>query len=131
MGIDDIRNRYIKILKWGVGLGFIILFAGFVFYLLGFPEAAVPPEQVTRFWHLSADGYREAAGFQAGWSWIRSLPRSDYLSYATLIYFALITPVCLAAVLPRFVRERRFHYSLITAGMLIILILAASGIISA
>ncbi|MFP4384611.1 MAG: DUF1634 domain-containing protein [Spirochaetia bacterium] len=130
MGIDDIRNRYITILKWGVGLGFIILFTGFVIYLSGFPEAAIPPEQVTGYWHLSAEKYREAVGFQTGWSWIRSLPRSDYLSYASLIYFALITPVCLAAVLPQFVRDRKYHYALITAGMLVILILAASGVIS-
>jgi uncharacterized membrane protein len=130
MGIEDIRKRYIIILKWGVGLGFILLLTGFLLFLLGVPETAISPDQVTEHWHLSAAEYHNATGYKAGWDWIFSLPNADYLSFASLVYFGLLTPICLASVFPQFIKEKRYAYAAITAGMLAILILAAAGIIS-
>ena len=130
MGIEDIRKRYIIILTWGVGFGFILLLTGFLLFLLGIPETAISPERVTENWHLSAAEYRSATGYKAGWDWISSLPDADYLSFASLIYFGLLTPICLASIVPQFIKGKRYAYAAITAGMLAILILAAAGIIS-
>ena len=132
-----VQRRYARVLAIGTYSGLGLLILTFTLYVSGIVEPLVPIRELPDYWELPVDEYVEAIHrdhFPAkptptGWSWVHLLGHGDYLNFLGLALLALITIICYAAVAPKFYRQGRKVYAAIAFTEVIILVLAASGLI--
>ena len=129
---------YASILARGMYLGLGILLVTFALYLTGILQPGVPIEELPNLWTLSAHDYLEAVNHEflhrpevvTGWRWMNLLGMGDYLNFIGIALLAAVTIVCYIGVLPKLVRKKDWIYATIAALEVLILVLAASGIVS-
>jgi hypothetical protein len=130
---------YARLLAAGMYLGLGILLATFLLYLTGIIAPAVPIQELPNYWTLSAHEYLEAINHDflhrdtivVGWGWLAVLDRGDYLNFIGIALLALVTIVCYLGILPTLFRKRDWIYGTIAILEVVILALAASGVVSA
>lgn len=120
---------YARWLDWGTRAGLALLVASFVAYLLGLAAPHVPFELLARTWSLPVDQYRAAVGAPAGWDWLRLAARGDYLNLVGIALLALSTLACTLRVLPSFLARGDRAYALIAAAQVVVLAVAAAGVL--
>lgn len=120
---------YARWLAWGTRVAFATLIAGFALYVLGVLEPLVDHASVVRLWRVSVGEYIAATGAPTGWSWLRYLGKGDYLNLLAVALLCLITVVCYARVLPLLLKTDRV-YAAIAAAQILVLLVAASGLLS-
>ena len=129
---------YAKILATGMYVGLGILLTTFFLYVTGIMDPGVPIEELPNYWTLSAHEYLEAVnhdflhreGIVVGWGWVAVLGMGDYLNFVGIAFLAAVTIVCYAGILPNLIRKRDWIYGTIALLEVIVLTLAASGIVS-
>lgn len=137
-GANEEQLLYAKILAVGMYFGLGILLVTFCLYLLGIPGPGVPIEELPRLWTLRAHEYLEAVNHQflhreevlTGWRWVFVLNRGDYLNFVGIAVLAAVTIVCYMGVLPKLLKKRDWIYAGIAVLEIVILLLAASGVVS-
>ena len=130
---------YAKILNVGMYLGLGILLATFALYLTGLLAPAVPIEELPNYWTLSAHDYLEAINHQflhrdelvLGWGWVFVLNKGDFVNFVGIAVLALVTIVCYLGILPTLIKKKDWIYGAIAVVEVLILTLAASGLVSA
>lgn len=125
--IDDVTLRYARVLDLGTRIGFVVLlvtFAGYAFELL---PAAVSFDRLAQYWSLPVDQYLRATGAPVGWAFIGRLGESDSLTFVGIAIIAVVTLVCYAAVLPRYLARGDRLYAFIVIVELAVLVAAAAG----
>jgi hypothetical protein len=65
----------------------------------------------------------------AGWSWLARIGKGDYLNFIGIAILAGLTIVCYAAIIPAFLRKKNMAYLAIAVVEVLVLTLAASGIL--
>lgn len=128
---------YARLLAWGTYAGLATLIVTFTLYILGTLTPSIPIQELPNYWTLSAHEYLEAVNQQflhrehlvTGWRWIWVLNRGDYLNFLGIAFLALVTIVCYASIVPTLLRKRDWIYSGIALLEILILVLAASGIL--
>lgn len=128
---------YAKILATGMYVGLAILLTTFALYLTGLFSPAVPIQEISNYWTLPAHEYLEVINHEFlhrdhvvdGWGWIFVLNRSDYLNFVGIAVLALVTIVCYLGILPALLRKKDWIYASIAILEVVILTLAASGIV--
>ena len=129
---------YARILAAGMYAGLAMLLVTFALYVLGIVSPAVPIQELPNYWTLSAHEYLEAINHEflhrehivTGWGWMAVLNKGDYLNFAGIALLAAVTVVCYLGILPTLLRKRDWIYSAIALLEIIILVLAASGIVA-
>jgi hypothetical protein len=130
---------YAKILAWGMFLGLGMLLVTFALYASGLLGPAVPIEELPNYWTMSVHEYLEAIEHDhlhqghliTGWSWLGVLAFGDYLNFIGIAVLAAVTIVCYAGILPMLFRKKDWIYATVAVLEVLILTLAASGIVSA
>jgi hypothetical protein len=130
---------YARILAAGMYLGLAVLLVTFALYLTGVIDPAVPIHELPDYWTLSAHEYLEAInhdflhreGVVVGWGWIWVLNRGDYLNFIGIALLALVTIACYLGILPTLFRKKDWIFGTIAILEVMILALAASGLVSA
>ncbi|MCS7150586.1 MAG: hypothetical protein N2Z40_06770 [Caldimicrobium sp.] len=120
---------YANILDIGVKIGFILLVVFFGIYLSNLLPAYVPIQELPKYWGLSVHKYLEATNIKPGWVWLSFLNRSDFLNYISISFLAGLTIICYIRIVPIFFRKRDYLYSILVILQILILMLAASGIL--
>ncbi len=128
---------YARILAAGMYVGLTILLVTFALYTSGVLEAAVPIRDLPGYWSMSAERYLEAINAQYlhrdhvlhGWWWVSAVAHGDYLNFVGIALLAMVTPVCFAGIVPTLARQRDWIYAAIAVTEVVILLLAASGIL--
>jgi hypothetical protein len=64
----------------------------------------------------------------AGWSWLHRLGKGDYLNFIGVALLAGLTIVCYLAIIPTFLRKKDTAYLVIAIVEVVVLTLAASGL---
>lgn len=129
---------YAGILAKGMYLGLGILLATFVLYLTGILQPGVPIQELPNYWTMGAHEYLEAVNHEFlhrrevvdGWGWVGLLGMGDYLNFVGIALLAAVTIVCYVGILPNLVKKRDWIYAGIAALEVLILVLAASGIVT-
>ena len=129
---------YAKVLEIGMYIGLLVLFITFSLYVSGILAPAVPHEEVASYWHLGVHEYLEAVNHDhlhmdhppTGWAWITMLQKSDFLNFVGIAILGGITIICYLAIVPTLVRKKDNAYLAITLLEVIVLALAASGILA-
>jgi hypothetical protein len=66
---------------------------------------------------------------QAGWAWFGNLQFGDMLNFLPIAFLSLLTIVCYTAIIPGLIRKKDTAYVVIAVLEIIVLAVAASGIL--
>jgi len=123
--------RYARWLEWGTRVGFVVLVVVFVVYVLGLVEPRVPPERLPELWTLPLPAFLAATGLPTGWGWLALAGHGDMANLAGIALLVGCSLPPLLALLPAFARRRDGVYVGLAAAQIVVLLLAASGVLTA
>jgi hypothetical protein len=122
---------YASILEKGMYLGLLILLITYGIYMVGIPGPYLQHAQVPQLWGLSVTDYLHSAKIEAGWAWTGMLGYSDFLNFVGIAMLAAVSIACFIAIVPLLVRNGDRVYAVLAVAEIIILSVAASGILGA
>lgn len=125
------QQLYARLLDLMAKGGFAILVAGFLAYVFGVLPAHVPVERLPELWTLPVADYLKQTDTPTGWGWLVHLRKGEFASLAGIAILAGCSVVCLAALVPAYLRRGDRVYAAICAAEIAILLLAASGVLTA
>lgn len=123
--------RYAAALEWGTRAGFVMLAASFLAYVFGWLPAHVPPEQLAQLWTAPVGDYLRATGIPTGWGWTALVGKGDIANLLGIVVLSGASIPCLLAVMPFYATRRNRAYLAICVLEVLVLLLAASGILGA
>lgn len=110
------------------GIGMLVL--TFLVYVSGVMKPFIAPADMPMYWGMSVQEYLVATGVPIGWGWLGMLGHGDFLNLVGIAFLALLTIVgYLVLLLPAYLKKKDFIYSSIVAVEILVLTLAASGIL--
>ncbi|MBF0519046.1 MAG: hypothetical protein HQK92_04920 [Nitrospirae bacterium] len=121
--------RYATILDIGMKVGMLMLIVSFALYLTGILQPQVPVDELPKLWGLSVHKYLEVKGLHGGWSWLHLLNKGDFLNFTGIVFLGAVTIMCFLAIIPMLFRKKDIAYGIIAMTEVIVLILAASGLL--
>ena len=127
---NRVQLSYATVLFWTSTLGIIFIIAGYLTYVLQLLPSAVSPAEVALHWHLRAAELHKVVAVPSGWDWLTQLGRGDVISYASIVYLSSVTMFCLAVIIPAFVKEKDFIYTILTLLQVTVLLFVAAGAFS-
>ena len=122
---------YGRLLDWGARLGLLLLVAGFALYVFGLRDPQVPLEQLPQLWTLPADQFLQRTGIPAGWGWLALAHKADIANLLGIALLAACSLPPLLAVMGLYLKQRDHVHALLCAGVVAVVLLAASGVLSA
>ncbi len=129
---------YARILEVGMYTGLALLLVTFVLYMTGILAPAIPIERVPDYWVMSVHDYGEAINrdflhrdhMVTGWGWLAVVSKGDFSNFLGIAFLSGVTIVCYIGIIPTLIRKKQTAYLLIAVAEVLILVLAASGILS-
>jgi hypothetical protein len=130
---------YARVLEIGMYLGLVILFITFGLYVSGALAPVVPLDQISSYWNQGVHEYLEAINHDhlhmehppTGWMWVTMLGKGDFLNFVGIAILGGITIICYLVIVPTLLRKRDFAYVAMTLVEVVVLSLAASGLLVA
>ncbi|MEN9372812.1 MAG: hypothetical protein RIR79_364 [Pseudomonadota bacterium] len=123
-------SRYADLLDWGTRLGVIALIASFLAYITGVLPSHVPLDQLPSVWNLPVKTYLERTATPTGWGWIALAHKGDLSGLVGIAILSGCSLLPLLGLAGLYAKRRDFVYAGISVAVALVLILAASGIIS-
>jgi hypothetical protein len=120
---------YANILNKGMLIGLLGLIVTFIIYGAGILEPKIPLEQVQNYWVMPVSDYLAQTGIHAGWAWLGNLGKGDMLNFLPIAFLSLLTIVCYLAILPGLMRKKDTAYVVLVIIEVVVLVVAASGIL--
>jgi hypothetical protein len=121
---------YADVLEMGLTIGRVVLAAMFILYVLSITTPKVPLSELPTHWLLPAGQYSNLVGISAGWGWIKLVHYGDYLNFLGIAFLASVTGACYLRLLPILLRSKDRSFSAILVVELLVLFLAASGLLA-
>lgn len=128
---SDEQLRYAGLMEWGARLGIAVLLVTFTLYASGMIQADIAPEQWATLWNKPLHTYLELTARPTGWGWLHRLDRGDYLSLSGIAILAGSSMASVLALVPLYWRRQDRVYAVIAVLQVLVLLLAASGLIRA
>ncbi|NOY70241.1 MAG: DUF1634 domain-containing protein [Deltaproteobacteria bacterium] len=122
--------RYASVLGTGMYLGLLALLITFVIYTLGILTPYIPLDKLSACWHIPAAEYLQSNNIPDGWGWVRMLGYGDFLNFIGIVMLAGTTIICYMAVVPALFKNRDYIYAAIAVLEVVVLVVAASGVIA-
>lgn len=119
---------YAALLDIGMKLGLIGIVITFAIYVFGIFSPYLPVEDLPQYWKLNVHKYLEV-GIQSGWAWITLLSKGDFLNFLPIAFLGALTIICYIRILPIFLKKKESIYAFLALLQVLILLLAASGIL--
>ena len=128
-GVPGIQERVACVMEWVVRLGVGIMLLLFILYASGIITSESPPADVAEEWTIGPDNLDQPA--DVPWAWLAGLADSLSLSFAALVFFPIATIVLLVLTCLQFVRARLRLYAVLVGCQVVILLVAAIGLVGA
>ena len=130
---------YAAWLKKGMMVGLVLLVISFALYLFGILAPVVPLEQLDSYWMLPAADYVAAVNRDflqiekplIGWAWLKLISKGDFLNFLPIAILSGTTILCYLTTVPVFWKKGDRAYLIMSIAEVLILILAASGLLTA
>ena len=122
---------YANILFWGAWAGLAVLVLTYVLYVSGILAPHIPLETVTKLWAKPVHAYITEGQVPHGWGWVSLLHTGDFLNFVGIAILAALTVVAFVPLIPAFWRKGDKLYAVIAVLEILVLVAAASGLISA
>jgi len=120
---------YAKLLDLGMKIGFIALVVTFIIYLTGILTPHIPVNDLPKYWSMPVKDYLKAAEIHAGWSWLGMLGKGDFLNFTGIAFLSAVTIFCYMRIIPILFRKKDTVYGVLAIIEVLVLALAASGIL--
>ena len=120
---------YAGLLNKGMALGLLGLIVTFAIYASGILEPVIPLADVQNYWVMPVSDYLNETGIEAGWAWIGLLGKGDMLNFLPIAFLSGLTIFTYMAILPGLWRKKDMAYVVICVLEIIVLTVAASGIL--
>jgi hypothetical protein len=104
--------------------------ATFVIYAFGIMEPYIALDKISQYWSLNVHDYLEHANIESGWAWLGFLKYGDFINFIGVAILAGVTILSYLAIVPTLLNNKDYIYALLALLEVIILSLAASGIIA-
>ena len=124
------QQVYARWLDWGTRISLALLVAAFLAYVFGLTPAALPLAEMPRFWRLPLERYLALSGSPTGWGWLAMLDKGEYQNLIGVALLGLVTVACYLRVLPLLLARRERLQAAIVAAQVLVLLLAASGLLA-
>ena len=122
---------YAQVLDWGMKIGFVMVVCTFALYVLGGVPPHIPVEQVPQYWSMPVNKYLQAANVHTGWSWLGLIGKGDFMNFLGIAFLSAVTIGCYLRILPMLIRGGDKIFSFIAILEVLVLVLAASGVLVA
>ena len=120
---------YARILDVGMKAGLLLLIVTFIVYLTGILKPYVPVNDLPKYWGMPVKKYLAATHIHTGWSWLSMIGKGDFLNFVGIAFLAGVTIICYLRVIPIFIKKKDLAYTILAILEVLILALAASGIL--
>ncbi len=121
--------KYANILFYGSWLGILILGVFFLLYVSGIISPFVPSSVIPNYWGMNVHDYNQHLNLPVGWGWLGMIMYGDYLNFLGIAFLALLTIIGYLILIPYYLKSKDVAYATIAGLEIIILLLAASGIL--
>jgi len=129
MKATEEQLAYAKLLDLGMKVGLLTLIITFVIYLTGILAPHIPLTDLPKYWALPVHSYLEQTGTHPGWTWVGMLNKGDFLNFTGIAFLAAVTLACYLRIVPILFKNRDAIYGIIAIIEVLVLALAASGIL--
>ncbi len=117
----------LTVLSW-VSLGLLIV--GFLYYVSGTAPVMIPISELPDLMRHPVAEFNRITKMPVGWQWLDFLGYGDIAARLGIVMLAGSTIICLIAILSELVRKKNFVYVIIVIAQILILLIAASGVIN-
>lgn len=123
-------HRYAILLDWGTRVGLVVLVLGFAAYVFGLATPHVPLDQLPQLWNQPVAIYLQKTGTPTGWGWLVHAGKGDMFNLVGIAILAGCSLPPLFGLIPLYLKRRDYAYASICAAIILVLVLAASGVVS-
>lgn len=120
---------YANILNLGMWIGLAVLVVTFIIYISGVVQSFVPIDDLPKYWGMKAKDYIHTLNAPTGWGWVPKAGLGDYMNFIGIAMLAGLTILCYLVILPILIRKKDTAYIIIAIAEVLVLVLAASGIL--
>ncbi len=120
---------YANLLLMGMVAGIIIMVITYTVYLTGILPAHVDMGVISANWGKGIHEYLEITHSPQGWNWLTLLGRGDFINFIGFALLALMTIFCYLVLLRGYFRKKDWIFASIAILEILVLALAASGIV--
>ncbi len=132
IGAPPEQVGYANIVSYGAWLGIAIMLITYTIYLTEIIEPHIPLKDVPKYWSLPVHDYVHEAGIPVGWEWVSLLGKGDFVNFVGIALLAAMSIICFTAILlPAYIKQKNWIYVGIVVTEVLVLVLAASGILGA
>ncbi|MHB8155858.1 MAG: DUF1634 domain-containing protein [Desulfocucumaceae bacterium] len=121
--------KYANLLLYGSWTGIAILLVTFVLYIGKIVPSYVDPSAMPQYWGMKASEFLLATHAPHGWGWLSMVGYGDFLTLIGIAFLSLLTVVGYLILLPAYLAKKDKIYSAIVIVEVLVLLLAASGIL--
>lgn len=130
---------YAGVLNIGMWLGLALLVVTFILYISGVLPSYVPIEKLSEipqgstvpYWGMRAHEFNHVFNVPTGWGWLNLVAKGDYLNFVGIAMLGGLSILCYLVILPILIRKKDTAYVVIAIVEVLVLALAASGILKA
>ena len=122
---------YARLLEKGMYIGLLILLITFGLYAFGIMDPYIPMNKISKYWTMDVNSYLHDANIKAGWAWVGMIKYGDFVNFIGIAILAGVTILCYAAIVPTLMRSKDTIYVVLAILEVIVLSVAASGILGA
>lgn len=121
----DPQETYARWLQASQRLAFAFGLVALALYLAGVLAPLVPFDRLPSLWTMPAAQLLHEANAPSGWGWVRYLGYGDYLNVLAIAVFSLLSAVCVARVIPTFLKSGERVQAVLAVLQVIVLLAAA------
>ena len=122
---------YARLLDKGMKVGLLSIIVTFIIYMSGILPPHIAINDLPKYWGMSVKQYLKATHIHTGWSWLGMLGNGDFLNLIGIAFLAGLTIICFLRIIPILFGKKNFAYGIIAIIEVLVLVLAASGILKA
>jgi hypothetical protein len=125
------QMAYAGVLNIGMWFGLAVLVLTFIVYVSGILPTHVPINDLPKYWTMRVHDFNHALHAPTGWGWLAYVGEGDYLNFIGIAMLSGLTILCYIVILPILIRKKDRAYIAIAIAEILVLSLAASGILKA
>ncbi len=122
---------YANMLFYGCWGGLALMAVTYLLYVTGIITPHVPLAKVPLLWSQPVGTYLELGQVPTGWGWTVLIGKGDFLNFLGIVLLAGMTIICYIPLIPGFLKRKEFMFAALAAAEILVLLVAASGIVGA
>jgi hypothetical protein len=123
------QMAYAGVLNIGMWSGLALLIVTFFVYISGLLPTFVPINDLPKYWTMRVHDFNAALHAPTGWGWAPLIGNGDYLNFVGIAILSGLTILCYLVILPILIRKKDTPYVVIATVEVLVLALAASGLL--